>query len=221
MANTGSISPSSKKSFTDDNLHLTTNIRQKEANIQRLNKIQDFQIRVKIFEGRQLDGNNIHPLCCIKCSTHVKFTKTMRSTINPFWNEVFFFNFRCSPIELLEEMIEFKVFNSLKIRHDALIGCFKIDIGSIYEEQNHSLNRKWLLLSDTGDQVTNAKGYLKVSVNVMGPGDEIHVNLLVLPTFSFIIYLLFINDGQNSFDQSIDEDDIEKYGLLERLTQVD
>ena len=54
---------------------------------------------------------------------------------------------------------------------------FKI-IGSIYDEPNHSLNRKWLLLSDTGDQVTNAKGYLKVSVNVLGPGDEITVNLI-------------------------------------------
>ena len=108
---------------------LKGNILQHNNNIQRLKRVQDFQIRIKVIEGRQLDGNNIHPLCCVKCSTHIKYTKTMRSTINPYWNEVFFFSYHCSPTELFDELIEFKVFNSLKIRQDSLIGCFKIDIG--------------------------------------------------------------------------------------------
>ena len=76
-------------------------------------------------------------------------------------------------------MIQFKVFNSSKLRHDSLIGSFKIDIGSIYDEINHSLNRKWLLLSNSEDQVSIAKGYLKVSVNILGSGDEITVNLFL------------------------------------------
>ena len=108
------------------------NIIRYNNNIQRLKKLQDFQIRIKVIEGRQLDGNNIHPLCCIKCSVHTKYTKTMRSTINPYWNEMFFFNFHSTPTELFDEFIEFKVFNSLKIRQDSLIGCFKIDIGILF-----------------------------------------------------------------------------------------
>jgi myoferlin len=77
-------------------------------------KSQDFQIRIKVIQARQLDGNNIHPICRIKCFNIYKNTKIMRSTNSPFWNEVFFFNFHQSPAELFDQPIEFQVYNSLK-----------------------------------------------------------------------------------------------------------
>ena len=36
----------------------------------------------------------------------------------------------------------------------------------------HAIMRKWLLLSDPDDSSSGAKGYLKVSMMVMGTGDE-------------------------------------------------
>ncbi len=173
-SSTGSASHYSNEKADD----FKFNTRQRD-NRQRLKKIQDFQIRVKIIEARQLDGNNVSSLCRVKCSTNVKTTKTVRSSNNPYWNEVFFFNYHCSQAELFDEMIEFQVLRPSKLRQDMLIGCFKTDIGFIYDEANHSLTRKWLLLSDTGDQVTSAKGYLKISVNILGPGDEIPVSCSV------------------------------------------
>ncbi|XP_064630282.1 myoferlin-like isoform X1 [Lineus longissimus] len=135
-------------------------------------KPQDFQIRVKVVEARQLQGGNICPVSRVTCYNQTKQTRVKKSTNSPFWNEVFFFNFFASPAELFDELISFQVYNSRKLRSDALIGSFKCDIGLVYDEANHTLLNKWLLLSDPDDTMAGAKGYLKISVTVMGPGDE-------------------------------------------------
>lgn len=144
----------------------------KEAKI-RSTKTQDFQIRVKVFQARQLVGNNINPKCLIKCSGISKSTNTMRSTNTPFWDEVFFFNFVSTQNKLFNESIVFEVHDSLGFARSELIGSFKLDIGFIYDEPEHSIKSKWLLLSDLEDPLAGAKGYLNVSINVLGPGDEV------------------------------------------------
>jgi hypothetical protein len=73
-------------------------------------------------------------------------------------------------------VIELQVFNSMSLGRSALIGSFKIDIGFVYDEPFHSLVSKWLLLSNPEDVGSGAKGYLKVTINVLGPGDELPVN---------------------------------------------
>ena len=77
-----------------------------------------------------------------------------------------------SEAELFNEIIEFEVCNSRTFRSDMIIGTFKIDIAYIYSQSKHSIHRKWLLLSNENDRMTGAKGYLKVSINILGPGDE-------------------------------------------------
>lgn len=69
----------------------------------RSSKLQDFQIRIKVFEARQLEGNNINPMCQIKCSNLSKYTKKKVSTNSPFFDEVFFFNFNTSQSELFDD----------------------------------------------------------------------------------------------------------------------
>lgn len=69
-----------------------------------------------------------------------------------------------------------QVFNSRQLRSDALIGDFKLDIGSIYEEEDHNIANKWLLLSNADDANAGAKGYLLVSMGVLGSGDEAPVS---------------------------------------------
>ncbi|XP_052821675.1 myoferlin isoform X1 [Octopus bimaculoides] len=135
-------------------------------------KKQDFQIRVKVLEARQLMGSNIQPLARIKVYNQTKQTRVKKSTNSPFWNESFFFNFNISPSELFDELIEFQVFNSRKLRSDSLIGSFKMDIGMVYDEPTHAFIGKWLLLSDPDDTLAGCKGYLKICAIVLGPGDE-------------------------------------------------
>ncbi|XP_060557298.1 dysferlin-like isoform X3 [Ruditapes philippinarum] len=135
------------------------------------NKPQDFQIRIKILEGRQIEGSNIQPVCKVTCFNQVKQTRVQKSTNSPFWNETFFFNFNASPAELFDELLEFTVFNSRKLRSDAMIGSFKMDIGMVWEQGNHAFVNKWLLLGDPEDSMAGAKGYLKFCAIVLGPGD--------------------------------------------------
>nr|KAG5693813.1 hypothetical protein BaRGS_004421 [Batillaria attramentaria] len=132
----------------------------------------DFQVRVKVVQARQLQGANIQPVARITVWNQTKQTRVKKSTNSPYFNEIFFFNFHTAPAELMDELAEFQIFNSKTLRSDSLIGSFKCDLGLVYDEPQHALLNKWLLLSDPEDTMAGAKGYLKVSVVILGPGDE-------------------------------------------------
>ncbi|XP_063963829.1 myoferlin-like isoform X5 [Lytechinus pictus] len=146
--------------------------RKKKSRSKLSKKPQDFQVRIKVWEARQLAGGNIHPVCKVTVSNQTKMTRVKKSTNRPYYDEVFFYNFHMSPAELFDEVVNFQVFNSRQLRSDALIGDFKLDVGSIYEEEDHNIANKWLLLSNADDANAGAKGYLLVSMGVLGSGDE-------------------------------------------------
>ncbi|XP_033126409.1 myoferlin-like isoform X5 [Anneissia japonica] len=135
-------------------------------------KEADFQIRIKIWEARQLAGGNIHPVAKATVCQQTKMTRVKKSTNRPFWNEIFFYNVQTSPAELVDEMLSFQVFNSRKLRSDALLGSFAFDVGTVWDEPNKFLSNKWLLLSSPEDTQGGVKGYLLVSVCIIGAGDE-------------------------------------------------
>ncbi|XP_056326123.1 myoferlin isoform X3 [Danio aesculapii] len=135
------------------------------------NKPQDFQIRVRVIEGRQLPGNNIKPVVKVHVCGETHRTR-IRKGNNPYFDEIFFFNINMLPSELFDEVISFRVYNSSSFRADCLMGEFKLDIGYIYDEQAHCIMKKWILLNDPDDSSSGAKGYLKVSMFVVGTGDE-------------------------------------------------
>ncbi|XP_028279715.1 myoferlin isoform X2 [Parambassis ranga] len=134
-------------------------------------KPQDFQIRVRVIEGRQLPGNNIKPVVKVNVCGQTHRTRIRRGN-NPFFDEMFFYNVNMLPSELFDESISLRVYDSFSLRADSLMGEFKVDIGYIYEEPGHAIMRKWLLLSDPDDTNLGARGYLKVSIIIVGTGDE-------------------------------------------------
>ncbi|CAN9499770.1 unnamed protein product [Ophioblennius macclurei] len=135
------------------------------------NKPQDFQIRVRVIEGRQLPGNNIKPVVKVNVCEQTHRTRIRRGN-NPYFDEMFYYNVNMLPSELFDENISLRVYDSFSLRADSLIGEFKVDVGYIYEEPGHAIMRKWLLLGDTDDSNLGARGYLKVSIIVVGTGDE-------------------------------------------------
>uniref|UniRef100_A0A3B4WDS6 Myoferlin n=1 Tax=Seriola lalandi dorsalis TaxID=1841481 RepID=A0A3B4WDS6_SERLL len=122
------------------------NLRQRLARGQNrhrlVNKPQDFQIRVRIIEARQLPGNNIKPVVKVNVCGQTHRTRIKRGN-NPFFDEVY---------------------DSYSLRADSLMGEFKV--------LAHCVMRKWLLLNDPDDSSSGARGYLKVSLFVVGAGDE-------------------------------------------------
>ncbi|KAK7123004.1 hypothetical protein R3I94_019953 [Phoxinus phoxinus] len=135
------------------------------------NKPQDFQIRVRVIEGRQLPGNNIKPVVKVYVCGETHRTR-IRKGNNPYFDEIFFFNVNMLPSELFDEIVSFRVYNSSSFRSDCLMGEFKLDIGYIYDEPAHCVMKKWVLLIDPDDSSSGAKGYIKVSMFVVGTGDE-------------------------------------------------
>ncbi|XP_064007293.1 dysferlin isoform X1 [Pogoniulus pusillus] len=135
------------------------------------NKPQDFQIRVRVIEGRQLPGVNIRPVVKVTVAGQTKRTR-IRKGNSPCFDETFFFNVFESPAELFDAPIFITVVDSRSFRTDSLLGEFRMDVETVYSEPKHAFLRKWLLLSDPEDFSAGAKGYLKVSLFVLGPGDE-------------------------------------------------
>ncbi|KAA8582721.1 hypothetical protein FQN60_006392, partial [Etheostoma spectabile] len=135
------------------------------------NKPQDLQVRVRIIEGRQLPGINIKPVVKVTVAGQTKRTR-IRKGNNPIFDETFFLNFFETPSDLFDEPIFITVCDSRSLRTDAVIGEFKLDVGTVYNEHRHCFLRKWLLLCDPDDLSAGVKGYLKVSLLVLAAGDE-------------------------------------------------
>ncbi|KAJ8262602.1 hypothetical protein GJAV_G00168250 [Gymnothorax javanicus] len=135
------------------------------------NKPQDFQVRVRVIEGRQLPGVNIKPVVKITIGGQTKRTR-IRKGNNPVFDETFFMNFFETPSDIFDETIFVTVLDSKSLRTDSVIGEFKLDVGTVYNEHRHAFLRKWLLLSDPDDLSAGARGYLKVSLFVLATGDE-------------------------------------------------
>ncbi|XP_056286626.1 myoferlin-like isoform X1 [Pseudoliparis swirei] len=153
----------------------SVSLRRKMARAQNrhrlVNKPQDFQIRVRIIEARQLSGNNVKPVVKVNVCGQTHRTRIKRGN-NPFFDEIFFYNVHMLPSDLFEKHISFRVYNSYSLRADSVMGEFKLDVGYVYDEPAHCVMRKWLLLNDPDDSSSGAKGYLKVSLFVVGAGDE-------------------------------------------------
>ncbi|XP_068130426.1 dysferlin isoform X2 [Hyperolius riggenbachi] len=148
-------------------------VKRKKSSAQKplSNKPQDFQVRVRVIEGRQLLGINIKPVVKVTVAGQTKRTR-IRKGNSPYFDETFFFNFFESPADLFDEPVFLTVLDSRSLRTDSVIGEFRMDVGMIYAEPKHAFLKKWLLLSDSEDFAAGAKGYLKVSLFVLGPGDE-------------------------------------------------
>ncbi|XP_018414191.1 PREDICTED: myoferlin isoform X1 [Nanorana parkeri] len=208
------------------------------------NKPQDFQIRVRVIEGRQLSGNNIKPVVKASVGGQTHRTRIKRGN-NPYFDELFFYNVNMAPSELFDDSVVLRLYNSGSIRADSLIGEFKLDIGFIYDEPSHAVMRKWVLLHDPEDMSSGAKGYLKVSMFVIGTGDEppvekrdkesdaddIESNLLLPPgvALRWVTFLLKIYRAEDipqmddAFAQSVKElfgADSDKKNLVDPFVEV-
>lgn len=50
---------------------------------------------------------------------------------------------------MLERVLEFKVLNVKQLKHDSMVGFFKMDLGIVYFQPNHCYEQKWLVLVST------------------------------------------------------------------------
>uniref|UniRef100_A0A8C0GZE7 C2 domain-containing protein n=1 Tax=Chelonoidis abingdonii TaxID=106734 RepID=A0A8C0GZE7_CHEAB len=130
-------------------------------------------VRVRIIEGRQLQGNNIKPVVKVFIGDHVYRTR-IKTGNNPYFNEVggyhiFFQNFHETPTQLFDETITIQ----LSARNTMSFTDCRPCCPSL---PGHALNWKWLSLYHPTHLNAGLRGYLKVSLCVLGAGDQAPVN---------------------------------------------
>ncbi|KAJ3432654.1 c2 calcium-dependent membrane targeting [Anaeramoeba flamelloides] len=135
----------------------------------------DFQIQVHIIEARGLKGRGRNamsdPLTQVLIDGHKQHTKVFKNTASCTFDHLFFFNFKWKPEEFQKKKIAIKVLDSNTVRRNVLIGQYELDSSFVYGETDHEIWHRWLLLTDT-DSNDGGQGFLKVSVIVLGPGDQ-------------------------------------------------
>ncbi|KAM9516686.1 fer-1-like protein 5 [Guaruba guarouba] len=133
---------------------------------------EEFQVRVRVIEGHQLQGNDIKPVVTVFIGQH-RFRTRIRVGNNPYYNEVFCQSFHWTLAQLVMEPIRIQVLDSQSIRSKAIIGVFQLDIGTIYHAPGHSLSWKWLSLQDPRRPDAGSRGYLRVSMAVLRAGEPV------------------------------------------------
>uniref|UniRef100_A0A8D2JGR3 Fer-1 like family member 6 n=1 Tax=Sciurus vulgaris TaxID=55149 RepID=A0A8D2JGR3_SCIVU len=138
-------------------------------------KSQNYQIAINITEARQLVGENIDPVVTIEIGDEKKQSTVKEGTNSPFYNEYFVFDFIGPQVHLFDKIIKISVFHH-KLIGSILIGSFKVDLGTVYNQPGHQFCDKWALLTNPSDIRTGTKGYLKCDISVIGKGDVLKTN---------------------------------------------
>eukprot|EP00051_Salpingoeca_urceolata_P011456 m.141941 g.141941 ORF g.141941 m.141941 type:complete len:2152 (+) comp17129_c0_seq1:436-6891(+) len=137
-------------------------------------KKSEYQIRVRVIQARALQGaGSLDPVCKVTINGERKHTRRHRSTNAPYFNEILFFSFNEAPVKLFNELINLEVFNAKNLRSDSLLGAFKLDVGLVYDQPQHAIMRKWIMLQQPAD--AGCQGYLQVSMMVLGEGDDVPI----------------------------------------------
>lgn len=90
-----------------------------------------------------------------------------------YWGEhIYFIKKFQSNVELETQKLKVEIFDDKLVGSDALIGDFELDIINIYHSENHCYLHKWLALSNFEKGLSEIKGYILISANVIGSGDE-------------------------------------------------
>uniref|UniRef100_A0AAX7TPC6 C2 domain-containing protein n=1 Tax=Astatotilapia calliptera TaxID=8154 RepID=A0AAX7TPC6_ASTCA len=157
------------------------------------------QIRVRIIEARQLPGNNIKPVVKVYVCGHTHRTRIKRGN-NPFFDEVLPFIYQLQlcrqnvsivllvPTRGQKACARFSnhyIFSKLQSLKCFLTSPHTLPDGALVKSvypmwyfyvcgpfTAHCVMRKWILLNDLDDSSSGAKGYLKVSLFVVGTGDD-------------------------------------------------
>jgi dysferlin len=70
-------------------------------------------------------------------------------------------------------MIKISLMDHDFIGSNNLIGTFTVDVSYIYKmNQNHELYKMWVTMSDMSDETQAINAFVKISINVLGPGDK-------------------------------------------------
>ena len=147
----------------------------------------EYQLRVHVIEARGLVGRDLNGLCdpkvVVKCFGQQGSTQAKTKQTSPVWDENLFIGAKdVDDARLEREVVEISVLD-VDMFGEELVGSYSLDASFLYHHNaQHRIHRKWLVLTAPHDARAGgffseegkegAQGYLKVSIALIGPGEE-------------------------------------------------
>jgi hypothetical protein len=151
-------------------------------------KTGEYQLRVHVLEARGLVAKDLtgtsDPYVKIKAFGQERYSQVRYKSVAPVWDEnLFIIEKDVSHSRLDREQIEISVWDWNLMGED-LIGSYFVDASWLYfNNAEHRIFRKWLVLTAPAesregglflaDSKEGAQGYLQVTIQLIGPGDEL------------------------------------------------
>ena len=143
----------------------------------------DYTIHAHIIEARDLKAENANgtsdPVVAVECFGQKFSTKIVWGVSSCVFDEVLIF--QCKG--LTAEEFENGVINiscrdaNLIPGTSTMIGSYSFDATSCYFQKHHEMYRKWVPLMDDEDpDDTGVQGYLKISIQIVGPKDKQYIH---------------------------------------------
>jgi dysferlin len=70
-------------------------------------------------------------------------------------------------------MVELTLMDHETFGSDKVLGTFSVDLAYVYRmNKHHELYRMWIAMTDPAEFDQKVTGFLRVTINVLGPGDK-------------------------------------------------
>ncbi|RWS11234.1 otoferlin-like protein, partial [Dinothrombium tinctorium] len=135
-------------------------------------KPQNYQVCVTIIESRHFQASNDNFVINLEVGGIKKSTSVKEAKENLIFNEYFVFDFTTFATVLFEKNLIITVVHRPKslLRHDRLIGNFRLDVATIFAQTDHQFCHKWLPVIDQDHKVS---GYILCDLAVNSQGAPI------------------------------------------------
>ncbi|CAF3351971.1 unnamed protein product [Rotaria sp. Silwood1] len=136
-------------------------------------QMTQWQVMVNIIQGRDFAGIDINPYVCVQIGDQKRYTGIHKCNNSPYFGEFFTFDFTLPATQMMEKVIYFRVHHAKKListfTDTKPIGIFKVDVATVYNEEEHVFERKWAKLINP-DSIKASCGHLLVSVAIAQRG---------------------------------------------------
>ncbi|KAM7358215.1 ferlin family C2 domain-containing myoferlin misfire [Cochliomyia hominivorax] len=180
------------------------------------NIVQDFLICTTIHKARQLGIFQNKIYVRISLDRMRRHTRSYENSENPYFNEYFVFDLKCTLMEMLRLTILYEVKKHTTCKKNSTVGELLIDLESVWNQPNRCYFKKWgRLEAPISGHLSTFENGIEIVENAF-----LQIDLAIVTQASNISNLLrpFENDSMvlNKWENYQDFDDIEK-NLLQNV----
>jgi hypothetical protein len=140
-----------------------------------------YRVYIQISEGRDLVGKKenlmAEPVFQVSACGQKELTRNKKKKCRSlFVNQLFIFDFEQKELfdmDLAKIQISYLDGGSL---FSTLLGSYEFDMSIIYHQNKHEISNVWVALLDASGESLDIKGFVKLSIAVVGENDELPVH---------------------------------------------